>query len=492
MNKITKEEFEKLNKWYYSPYFAIFLAFFGVLYGIPLIIAITLQFIRQKKIKLLMQQYQPLIGHEEYVFGIIDYNSKLEEAKNNYSKEIQNLEAKITSIEKGYSEKVQTLEKSIKEKESDLNKNLAINVKNLKIDIENLNEEKQNLLNELDTLKSEAIKKHFDFADFENITSEEYKNKLSISRINEENDLKNGKLLTISPYIEDKKFIANNTKQITRLFNAECDNVMNKVTIKNIDTSRNKITRSFNSLNKIFETDGIQLNQNWLQIKLDQLNTLYLYEMKKNNEKDIQKAIKEQMVEEEKVRREIEKQKQKLEKDQKQFNNEVTRMMKYLQKTSNEAEKELYMDKIRELEEKIKKLEEEKQVVLDREMNARAGFVYIISNIGSFGENIYKIGMTRRLEPMDRIKELSSASVPFEFDVHAMIFSDNAPELENILHQTFRDRSVNKVNFRKEFFKVTLDEIEDVVKRNYNKTVDFIKVPTAAEYRQTLEIENNN
>lgn len=407
-------------------------------------------------------------------------------------KEVQNLEAKITSIEKEYSEKVQTLEKSIKEKESDLNKNLAINVKNLKIDIENLNEEKQNLLNELDTLKSEAIKKHFDFADFENITSEEYKNKLSISRINEENDLKNGKLLTISPYIEDKKFIANNTKQITRLFNAECDNVMNKVTIKNIDTSRNKITRSFNSLNKIFETDGIQLNQNWLQIKLDQLNTLYLYEMKKNNEKDIQKAIKEQMVEEEKVRREIEKQKQKLEKDQKQFNNEVTRMMKYLQKTSNEAEKELYMDKIRELEEKIKKLEEEKQVVLDREMNARAGFVYIISNIGSFGENIYKIGMTRRLEPMDRIKELSSASVPFEFDVHAMIFSDNAPELENILHQTFRDRSVNKVNFRKEFFKVTLDEIEDVVKRNYNKTVDFIKVPTAAEYRQTLEIENNN
>ena len=113
------------------------------------------------------------------------------------------MEAKITSIEKGYSEKVQTLEKSIKEKESDLNKNLAINVKNLKIDIENLNEEKQNLLNELDTLKSEAIKKHFDFADFENITSEEYKNKLSISRINEENDLKNGKLLTISPYIED-------------------------------------------------------------------------------------------------------------------------------------------------------------------------------------------------------------------------------------------------------------------------------------------------
>ena len=252
---------------------------------------------------------------------------------------------------------------------------------------------------------------------------------------------------------------------------------------KDAEQQKKIMELSENSNLSIYRVDNknkkIIINQKW-------------FEYIKNNEKDIQKAIKEQMVEEEKVRREIEKQKQKLEKDQKQFNNEVTRMMKYLQKTSNDAEKELYMDKIRELEEKIKKLEEEKQVVLDREMNARAGFVYIISNIGSFGENIYKIGMTRRLEPMDRIKELSSASVPFEFDVHAMIFSDNAPELENILHQTFRERSVNKVNFRKEFFKVTLDEIEDVVKRNYNKTVDFIKVPTAAEYRQTLEIENNN
>lgn len=91
------------------------------------------------------------------------------------------------------------------------------------------------------------------------------------------------------------------------------------------------------------------------------------------------------------------------------------------------------MDKIKELEDKIKLLESNKELVLEREANARAGFVYIISNIGSFGEDIYKIGMTRRLEPMDRIHELSSASVPFEFDVHAMIFSSDAPELENMI-----------------------------------------------------------
>ena len=133
-------------------------------------------------------------------------------------------------------------------------------------------------------------------------------------------------------------------------------------------------------------------------------------------------------------------------------------------------------------------MEKEKENVLEREANARAGFVYVISNIGSFGPGVYKIGMTRRLEPMDRIKELSSASVPFDFDVHAMIFSDNAPELENILHKTFENKSVNRINLRKEFFKVNLEEIEQVVKENFNNTVKFTKVPAATEYRQTQEI----
>lgn len=489
MNYINEKEFKQINKWYFSPIFSIALSCFWIFYGIPLILAIVLQIIRQKKIKKLTVSFEPLISHQEEMHNIISFESEIA----NKTKELETLKnefiTKENYLNQEYKNKNANLEQEYKEKEKNLSISLSTNIKNLKIELETLKNEKIDLNDELKILHSEAIKANFDFADFEKVTSEEFKNKLSVSRVNEENELKNGKLISISSYINDKKFIANNTKQITRLFNAECDSVMNKVSVKNIDSSRNKITRSFNSLNKIFETDGIQLNQCWLQIKLDQLNTVYLYEMKKSEEKDIQKTIKEQMIEEEKVRREIEKQKQKLEKDQKQFNNEVTRMMKYLQKSSNDAEKELYMDKIRELEEKIKVLEEEKQVVIDREMNAKAGYVYIISNIGSFGENIYKIGMTRRLEPMDRIKELSSASVPFEFDVHAMIFSDNAPELENILHQTFKEKSVNKVNYRKEFFKVSLDEIEKVVKQNYDKTVEFIRIPTATEYRQTLEIE---
>lgn len=477
---VTKEELEEINKWYYSPYFAIFLSFWWMVYFIPLIVAIYLQRKRKKVMDKILTNYSNIIGNEDAVDGVIDFNAKLNYLKEEFDKKSNE-----------YNEKFSSLDKKYDTKEADLKRLLETDIKNLKTELESLKAEKEDITEEIKALTEQALIANFDFSDFDNVTSEEFKNQLAVSKMNEEKDLKDGHLIDSKSYNHDKKFIANNSKQIIRLFNAECDSVMAKVTAKNIDTSRNKITRSFNSLNKIFETDDVQLTEHWLRIKLDQLNTLYLYEMKKNQEKDIQKTIKEQMIEEEKVRREIEKEKQKLEKDQKQVNNEITRMMKYLQKSNNDAEKELYLDKIRELEEKIKDLEEEKEKVLEREANARAGYVYIISNIGSFGEDVYKIGMTRRLEPMDRIKELSSASVPFEFDVHAMIFSDNAPELENILHQTFRDKSVNKVNYRKEFFKVSLDEIEKVVKQNYDKTVDFIRVPTASEYRQTLKIENN-
>ena len=111
-----------------------------------------------------------------------------------------------------------------------------------------------------------------------------------------------------------------------------------------------------------------------------------------------------------------------------------------------------------------------------RQANMKAGYVYIISNIGAFGENVFKIGMTRRLDPQERVDELGDASVPFNFDVHAMIFSDDAPALEAALHRAFESRKLNMVNQRREFFNVTLDEIKEVIKKNFDKTVEFIAV----------------
>ena len=353
-------------------------------------------------------------------------------------------------------------------------------------DLKAIKKQKTELLREIEELSKESIVVAANFEVDETISSEEYKNKLALLKTKLSEFVKNDKALIVNSY-GDKKAIRDNSKQILRCFEAESSSIIKAVTIKNVDTQRNKLNKSFENLNKLFEVDGVKLTFDFLECKLEELNLTYAYQLKKEQEKEEQKAIREQMVEEEKVRREIEREKAKIEKEEKQFKNEIAKLMDYLQKSSD-IEKQLYIDKIKELEDKLKLVEKDKANVLEREQNTRAGYVYIISNIGSFGENVYKIGMTRRLEPLDRVKELGDASVPFEFDVHAMIFSEDAPTLETTLHNTFKANQVNKVNPRKEFFRVSLPEIEKVVKENHNATVTFTQVAKAEQYRESLRL----
>lgn len=343
---------------------------------------------------------------------------------------------------------------------------------------------------ELKILNDELIDKYYNLSDYE-MTSEKCKDELVILKTKEKELRENENDIKIDYKICNKNK-ERYVRQILRNFNSEFNNIIFDVKVKNIDKCRNQLNKSFETLNKLYFYTGVSISSDLLKNKLEQLSILYTYELQFQREKEIQKSIKEQMLEEARAEREIQEQKKKIEKDLQQHVTEVNRLMKYLQKAQLDVEKEMYMDKIKELEEKIKTLETDKETVLEREANAKAGFVYIISNIGSFGENIFKIGMTRRLEPMDRIYELSSASVPFEFDVHAMIFSSDAPYLENMLHKHFATKAVNKVNPRKEFFKVDIDEIEKVVKENYNETVKFTKIPVATEYRQSLNLQEIN
>ncbi|WP_448916612.1 DUF4041 domain-containing protein [Eubacterium ramulus] len=437
-----------------------------------------------------------------FIFPIIGMICTILQAKANKQLltlygEVDQASANIQNLDIEYQNKCSALEKQYADKETACrndfeNQKNAYQEKSLneKQKLSALRTEVASLKSEIKSLEGDMLVKHYNFSDYDGLTSEECKNKLSLQKTEEQDFIKSGDAFIVTSD-GSKKEINDNQKQILRCFNAECDNLLLGLTYKNIDSMRNKVSRSFESLNKIFSVDGIALNSKMLEMKLEELNLVYTFELKKEQEREQQKAIKEQMLEEEKVRREIERQKAKLEKDQTQCSNEVKKLLAYMQKSSSDVEKQLYVDKIRELEAKLKQLEEEKNTVLEREANARAGYVYVISNIGSFGEDIYKIGMTRRLEPMDRIKELSSASVPFSFDVHAMIFSDNAPELENTLHKHFEKNSVNRVNLKKEFFHVSLDEIEKVVKENFNNTVTFTRVPVAEEYRQTLNILNS-
>ena len=389
-------------------------------------------------------------------------------------------------------EKLATLEATIETEKAKIEHDIEVRISKKNTELNQLCSEISRIEKELENKKLEAENleplvtvANIDTEGLELATSQELKNILSKYKLEESELVKNNTAIN-TLFDSDKKFINNQIRQILRSFNAECDLAISNVTLKNIDTMRNKILRSYETLNKIYKSDGVQITKEFLENKLQQLITAHSYQEKLEDERVQKKLIQEQLKEEEKVRREIEREKAKIEKDETQFKNEISKLMKYLQKTDNEVEKTLYIDKIKECEEKLSDLATVKSDVLNREKNTRAGFVYIISNIGSFGENIFKIGMTRRLEPMDRIKELSSASVPFEFDVHALIFSDDAPSLESILHNIFREYEVNKVNHRKEFFSIPLEKIEKVVTEHHNATVQWTYDAAAEEYRESL------
>ena len=186
------------------------------------------------------------------------------------------------------------------------------------------------------------------------------------------------------------------------------------------------------------------------------------------------------------LQKEIEAQRKKIEKEQTHYQTAYEKLLKQLEEDPDNSD---LLAKKSELENQLNDIDRAIKDIDYREANQRAGYVYIISNIGAFGENVYKIGMTRRLDPQDRVDELGDASVPFNFDVHAMIFSDDAPALEAALHKAFEDRKLNMVNTRREFFNVTLDEIKEVVKENFDKTVEFVDVPDAEQFRVSQKMK---
>jgi hypothetical protein len=423
-------------------------------------------------ILLIRYHYWALIENKVYKEYILNKNL-IQDIEINQT----NLATLKETIEKETAKIEHDIEVRISEKNTELNQ--------LCSEISKAKDELKNKKQEIENLEPLVTVVNIDTEGLELATSQELKNILSRYKLEEAELVKNNTAIDVL-INDDKKFVTTQIRQILRSFNAECDLAISNVTLKNIDTMRNKILKSYETLNKIYKSDGVQITKEFLENKLQQLITAHSYQEKLEDERVQKKLIQEQLKEEEKVRREIEREKAKIEKDETQFKNEISKLMKYLQKTDNEVEKTLYIDKIKECEEKLSELETVKSDVLNREKNTRAGFVYIISNIGSFGENIFKIGMTRRLEPMDRIKELSSASVPFEFDVHALIFSDDAPALESILHSTFREYEVNKVNHRKEFFSIPLEKIEKVVTEHHNATVQWTYDAAAEEYRESL------
>lgn len=285
-----------------------------------------------------------------------------------------------------------------------------------------------------------------------------------------------------------KKMVSDMQKLLLRAFNSECDDVIEHVKYNNIEASEKRITSSRDAISKLGTIMEVSIQPKYYRLKIEELHLAFEYAQKKQQEKEEQKEARARMREEAKLAKEIEEERKKLEKEQQHYQNVLQRINAQLE-TASESDRAAIEEKKAELVAQLDKIDKEFADVDYREANQRAGYVYVISNIGAFGENVYKIGMTRRLDPQDRVDELGDASVPFNFDVHAMIFSNDAPKLEAALHNAFADRKLNFVNQRREFFNVTLDEIKQVVKENYDKSVEFVELAPAEQYRESLKLK---
>lgn len=284
-----------------------------------------------------------------------------------------------------------------------------------------------------------------------------------------------------------RKMVVETTKLLMRAYNGECDEIVRKVKATNVNKSIEQVYKTAETITKLGSTLGIKVPQSYQKLKEREVRLAYEFALQKEQEKEALREAREQEREARKLAQEIAAARKKLEKEKKQYLAAYKDIAARLEDATEEDRANLE-EKAAELKAKLEDVDAAVADVDYREANQKAGFVYVISNIGSFGEGVYKIGMTRRLDPMDRIRELSDASVPFNFDVHAMIFCDDAPKLEAALHREFEDRKVNIVNQRREFFKVSLAEIEEVVKANYDKTVEFTEVPDAEQFRTSEEL----
>lgn len=325
------------------------------------------------------------------------------------------------------------------------------------------------------------------------MNSEEYKERINFVRSKQKDRIKNKKALSYyDSWVLDgstskgRALNNDNMKMVLRAFNNECDVLISKVKFNNVDIIEERIKKAATAIDKLNIRNKISILPEFIDLKIQELHLVHEYHVKKQEEKEELRRQREEEREEKKLQEELRKAREDANKEYKHYLSAKEKLINQLEQAEN---KEYIKARLLEMDTKLDEIEKGIKELDYREANKRAGYVYVISNIGSFGENIYKIGMTRRLDPMDRIDELGDASVPFKFDVHAMIFSDDAPALETALHNKFSNYKVNMINGRKEFFNVTLEEIEKVIKENHEKLVEIKKTPDAEQYRESLLIK---
>lgn len=474
----------------------------------PLLIAIALVAL----VVYLVTQYYVFLIVGILIIGLIIYttskkeillknNKDLEKKSEILREEIENLNLVIRRVteREGISQTVKALKEEVlrKEKEiQELNKKskktleeLSQEIKERKERIKFLNDDLENLEKKDFILYSGSYEG--DEYDFEEsiMYQEELKNIKEKQKI----------LITLDEAIEkDFNYNSKQAKDLTKLvirgFNGECASIYATVKYSNLESCEAKIIKSFTAINRLAKSSNFKISDEFLELKLKELFLIQGYKDMKQKEQEEQKLIREEMLQEEKARREYEKAIRDAEVEEKRQEKALEQARKEYEKimlSKNEEERREYAEKIAELEKQLQEAHNSKERAISQAQLTRAGHVYVISNIGSFGEDVYKIGMTRRLEPLDRVKELGDASVPFPFDVHALIYSEDAPTLERTLHKEFNDERLNLVNQRREFFNVKLEKIEEVVKEHHGE-FKLTRIAQAEQYRQSLKLREHH
>ncbi len=392
---------------------------------------------------------------------------------------VTDLEAKLTAVrdrlEQTKSENEQRRVKLNQEYEQALT-----TYKDLKKEISLLEENREDISFGL-------YKPHFSFQ-----TLDEYKTALENLRNQERQLIRDGRAAVCPLHWtvgnserEGARMVRLNTKLLLRAFNGACDASVANVSWNNITKMEERIRQAFEALNKLGDVHKVSMTRDFLKLKLDEIRLAHEYEEKRHQEREEQRRIREQIREEERAQQEIEKARKDAELEEAKFQKALERAREEAAQATG-AQLQKLSEQISSFESKLDEARHNKERAIARAQLTKSGFVYVISNVGSFGDRVYKIGMTRRLEPMERVHELGGASVPFPFDLHVMLYADDAPELENALHKLFEERRVNLVNPRREFYRnVGLEEIEAFVKSR-GLSAQFIKDAEAREYRETL------
>lgn len=271
-----------------------------------------------------------------------------------------------------------------------------------------------------------------------------------------------------------RKLVSDLSKLMLRAYNSEADNCVRSLKSGNFVTAKKRLEASVQAIEKLGSIIEMRINPDFHALRIRELELVADYQMKLQEEKERAREQRELLREQRKVESELANERERLDKERQHYISAIGAL-----EDSDDA------SALSELKSRLDEIEKAIEDNDYRAANVRAGYVYVISNVGAFGHNIVKIGLTRRLEPRDRIQELSSASVPFPFDIHALFFSEDAVTLENELNKHFASKRVNWVNERREFFFVDPVDVREVLIEKVGGLLEFTELPNASEYLQS-------